>query len=164
MEAAPRSSRKRLVAISLAVAGVLLALQAAFLQVCRVSGASMEPTYHDGDRLIVLRGLGELHRGDVLVVRNPLASQELLVKRVVGLPGETIAGEGATIQIDGAALREPYVKPGTGVGVLVPSQVPAGHVFVLGDNRTESIDSRAFGAVSTDLIVGRVVARVWGST
>lgn len=158
------SSRARWLGVSVAVAAGLLAIQAAFFRVCQVSGASMEPTYRAGDRLLVLRGAGELRRGDVVVVRNPLAAQELLVKRVVGLPGETVSGAGAVIRLDGAALDEPYVKAGTGVGTLVDVRVPPGHVFVLGDNRTESIDSRAFGPVSRDLIVGRVVGTVWGGS
>jgi signal peptidase I len=129
--------------------------------VCAVSGASMEPTYLDGDRLLIERGLGEVQRGDVLVIRNPLASQELLVKRVVGLPGEALHGSGEQLFVNGAPLREPYAKSGTGVGDLLPSQVPAGHYYMVGDNRTESIDSRQFDAVGRDLVVGKVVSHLW---
>lgn len=161
MEATPRSRRK-LVWVAAGVFPLLaVGILALLFRVCAVSGASMEPTYHAGDRLLVRRSVGEIARGDLLVFRNPLASSELLVKRVVGLPGETIEGRGDQLWIDGAALAEPYTKAGTGVGELLPCLVPGGHYYLVGDNRSESIDSRQFDAVDEVLVVGRVVWRVW---
>lgn len=84
-----------------------------------------------------------------------------LIKRVIGLPGETVEGHDGAVYIDGRILVEPYLAPDTAITDFDPVEIPAGHVFVMGDNRTNSKDSRVFGPVPESSIVGRALARIW---
>ncbi len=84
-----------------------------------------------------------------------------LIKRVIALSGETIEGRDGLIYIDGRALVEPYLADGATFASFGPVTVPAGHVFVMGDNRNNSRDSRVFGPIDEDLILGRAFVRVW---
>ncbi|MBN1285662.1 MAG: signal peptidase I [Anaerolineae bacterium] len=128
-----------------------------------VEGRSMEPNFHDGQRLFVSR-LAYMFdapgRGDVVVIRNPrLAGGEDLIKRVIGLPGETVTIELGRVFINGAAIDEPYVAalPGySGEFALGPDEY-----FVLGDNRGNSNDSFDFGPIKRDIIVGRAWISYW---
>jgi signal peptidase I len=99
-------------------------------------------------------------RGDIVVIDLPEAGPELLIKRVIGLPGETISGHGGQVYVDGEPLDELYVtSPG---GRDVPEQtIPPLHVFVMGDNRQFSNDSRNFGPVPIDDIIGRAWFSYW---
>jgi signal peptidase I len=124
-----------------------------------VEGDSMQPTVHDGDIVLVTRTdttTAELRRGDLIVFRDPQGS--LSVKRVLGLPGERVAMLDARLTIGGEYVHEPYVDlsriDGTYLGEVV---VPGHSVFVLGDNRARSIDSREYGPVGQEALVGRVV-------
>ncbi len=139
---------------------------------------SMEPTLTSGDRILVNKlsyRLHDVNRGD-LVVFDPPASAEPgadhLIKRVIGLPGETVTAVDGRILIDGGLLIEPYLawSEGTDDFGAVPwcddggagsCRVPEGHVFVMGDNRPNSRDSRFFGPVPVDSIVGRAFVRYW---
>ena len=100
----------------------------------------------------VLEGLG---------LRQPPETE--LIKRVVGLPGEVVEGRGGRVYVDGRELLEPYLDPDLATEAFGPVTVPRGHVFVMGDNRLPNMsqDSRVFGPVPIDSIVGRAVARVW---
>lgn len=147
-----------MVATALTAAGLC---QALLFSVCVVSGASMKPTLAPGERVLVYRLASEFSRGDLVVVKNPDAPDDLLVKRIVGLPQEQVAARAGRLTVGEFAVPEPYVLPGTSVGDLPPSRVPEGHFFVLGDNRAESVDSRAFGAVDRRLVVGKVVLSLW---
>ncbi len=143
-----------------ALAAVALC-QALLFSVCVVSGGSMKPTLAPGERVLVYRLAAEFSRGDLVVVKNPDAPDDLLVKRIVGLPREEVAARAGRLTVGEFVVSEPYVLPGTSVGDLPPSRVPEGHFFVLGDNRAESVDSRAFGAVDRRLVVGKVVLSLW---
>ena len=132
-------------------------------QATRVYGHSMEPNLHSDQRLVVEKVSYRLHgpqRGDVVVLRMPDRGPELLIKRIIGLPGETIEVRNGDLYVDGRLLTEPYLslKPGGSYG---PVQVPAGHVFVMGDNRAASNDSRVFGPVPLEQIVGRAWVSYW---
>ncbi len=132
-------------------------------QATQVQGQSMEPNLHTAQRLVVEKVTYHLHgprRGDIVVLDLPEAGPELLIKRVIGLPGETISGKGGQVFIDGVPLEEPYVtSPG---GRDIPEQVvPPLHVFVMGDNRQFSNDSRNFGFVPIDNIIGRAWFSYW---
>jgi signal peptidase I len=133
-----------------------------------VHGHSMEPNLHPDQRLIIekvsyWRGpLAARHgprRGDIVVIR--LEEYEIpLIKRVVGLPGETVEIRDNRLYIDGEMLAEGYL-PGVEQRNYGPVQVPPLHVFVMGDNRNASNDSRVFGAVRIDQIVGRAWLTYW---
>jgi signal peptidase I len=132
-------------------------------QATRVEGYSMEPTLHGQQRLVIEKLSYRLHpprRGDIVVLRVPGYGREMLIKRVIGLPGETIEVRGGQVLIDGVPLAEPYLRTVTR-GDYPPTRIPADAVFVMGDNRNNSNDSRAFGPIPLDAIVGKAWLRYW---
>jgi signal peptidase I len=135
-----------------------------------VDGTSMYSTLHDDDRVFVNKLSYRLHdpnRGDVVVLHQDSgASDRDLIKRVIALPGETIEVRSCEVLIDGKQLEEPYldpevVTPGNCGGDTPPVTVPADHVFVMGDNRGGSQDSRALGPIDEDDLVGRAFVVFW---
>ena len=127
-----------------------------------VLGASMEPTLHEHQRLIVEKVSYRLttpQRGDVVVV-DVTGLDVPLIKRVVGLPGETVEIRDNQVWVNGRVLSEPYLPPLWQVN-YPPTQVPPNFVFLMGDNRPVSRDSRAFGPVSIDQIRGHAWVRYW---
>lgn len=150
-----------------AVAVVVLALVLARLFVAepfRIDSGSMEPTLRPGDRVLVnKRAYGDdlPRRGDLVVFHAP-RTREVTLKRAIGLPGDTVAIEDGVLVVNGRPRREPYADPESIDSVYFgPSRVPPGTVFVLGDNRADSIDSRRFGPVARRALIGRVGIRVW---
>jgi signal peptidase I len=123
----------------------------------KVEGVAMLPTYKDGDRLVVRKDAGQIERLDVIIFRYPKDPSRSYIKRVIGLPGETIAITGGKVMIDGKELAEPYVDPDKNQSTsdLPPLKIPPDHYFVLGDNRDNSSDSRYWGTVDKELIVGK---------
>ena len=153
---------------------ILVALIAAFgiratlVQTYFIPSESMVPTLEVGDRLMVYKlafTLGNVDRGDLVVFNRPPALEETelkdFVKRVVGLPGERVSAENSVLLINGSPLEEPYLAPGVWTQDFAELEVPQGHVFVMGDNRFNSRDSRWFGPISEDLLVGEVFIRLW---
>jgi signal peptidase I len=134
-----------------------------------VDGSSMEPTLQSGDRVFVNKLSYRLHdpnRGDVVVLHQRSgASERDLIKRVIGLPGEEIEMQSCQVLVDGAALTEPYLAPetvnGDCGGDFEPVLVPDDTVFVMGDNRGGSQDSRQLGPISYDDLVGRAFVVFW---
>jgi signal peptidase I len=142
-----------------------------------IPSGSMLPTLQVGERIVVDKlsyRLHPVHRGDIVVFRKPPLEQadySDLVKRVIGLPGDTVSAVDGRIYIDGKPLSEPWLPqplPVTAPSPLPqafslsrPYTVPAGEYFVMGDNRTDSEDSRYFGPISGHLIVGKMVFEVW---
>lgn len=164
----PSAGRFLLRAIGELVETVLPALLIALLinlflaQATVVEGQSMEPTLHNHERVIVEKISYRLHpprRGDVIVLQSP-NGDGLLIKRVVGLPGEEVSVEDGQVIIDGQPLEEPWSVQ-VGGADFPPTTIPPDHVFVLGDNRPHSNDSRTFGPVSIDRIVGRAWLIYW---
>jgi signal peptidase I len=138
------------------------------IQAFFIPSGSMLPTLHEHDRVLVNKlsyDLHDVHRGDLVVFERPEgdSSSQIkdLIKRVVGLPGETIESRDGHVYVDGRRLEEPYLEDGTQTTNLDQQTVPRGHVFVMGDNRSDSMDSRIFHAIDEDLIVGRAFVRVW---
>ncbi len=163
-----RARRSRVVkewtALVIVAAVVALLVRAFVFQAFFIPSGSMLPTLQIGDRILVDKLSYDFHkvnRGDMVVFRTPPADTgdpgiKDLVKRVIGLPGDRIASSGGSVYIDGKKLAEPWLPYGTKTFGITPQTVPAGDVFVMGDNRGNSKDSRVFGPISEKLIVGRV--------
>lgn len=130
-----------------------------------VDGPSMMPTLMDGERLLVDKlsyRFIEPRRGDIVVFRYPADPSQHFIKRIIGLPGDTVEIRGGQVFINGALLTEDYVLQ-RAFGRFGPRQVPEGTYFVLGDNRNNSEDSRdpRVGFVPRSHVVGRAVWRYW---
>ena len=129
-----------------------------------VQGQSMEPTLRSSERLVVEKLTYRLwhgpRRGDVVVLRTPRAGQEMLIKRVVALPGEIIESRAGRLMIDGNLLEETWATL-PGGGSVPRTTVPPLSVFVMGDNRGASNDSRSFGSVPLEDIIGRAWFSYW---
>ncbi len=130
----------------------------------------MTPTLQPGDRIVVVKLGYTIHRGDIIVFRrtpsDTYTTDADLVKRVIGLPGETISSRGATVLIDGKPLNEPWLPALSGKCVESAESIPTtkispDHYFVMGDCRGDSSDSRVWGTVPASYIVGKVVVIVW---
>lgn len=160
---------------AVAVAVVLsVGINTFLLQIVDVRQSSMEATLEEGDRLILSKVDYRLHdpqRGDIIVFRPPSPACPLdattcvpFVKRVIGLPGDRVDVTGGKVYVNGVVLSEDYARPPTSPesdSVPYPYLVPADAVFVLGDNRPVSGDSRAWGAVPLASIVGRAYLDFW---
>jgi signal peptidase I len=176
-----------------AILVITTVLRALVGQAFYVENISMSPQLEDQDRIVVSKLSYRLHdarRGDVVVLdappsrsvpepAKPLASRAVravlegvnvvrpttteYVKRVIGLPGERVSARGGNVYVDDRLLVEPYLPEGARTGDFEPVAVPAGKLFVMGDNRGSSDDSRreSFGPIEKSSVVGRVVVRVW---
>jgi signal peptidase I len=130
----------------------------------RVDGRSMEPNFHDGDYVIVNRlafRLGELQRGDVVVFPYPLNQEEDYIKRIIALPGDRVGIRDGLVLLNGAVLDEEYLGAPPHGSDLEAVTVPEGEVFVMGDNRYDSSDSRSWGPLSIEDIIGKAIFRYW---
>lgn len=153
-----------------------------------IPSESMESTLRVGDRVLVSRLSYRLHdprRGDVVVFTSPIEngtddrnlpvrilhgilesvglrqpSTEDFIKRVIALPGETVEGRDGKLLVNGRELREPYLSEET-VPAFDEKVVPEGHLWVMGDNRNQSQDSRVFGPIDEDKVIGRAILRIW---
>jgi signal peptidase I len=152
------------------VAAVLSFLIITFVvQAFYIPTGSMAPTLQVGDRILVAKfayRFRNVRRGDVIVFRYPLASSKDFVKRVVALAGETVELREGLVLIDGRPLSERYPTPLGGgdracTSTYGPQRVPEGHLFVLGDNRCNSEDSRFFGFVPERNVIGRALVIYW---
>ena len=159
----PRRERSYILAAMLLWSVLSFILISTFvLRGAEVVGPSMRPTLHDGDRFIMYRRtyhVREPARGDIVALRLPWFD-DLTVKRIVALPGETVLVSNNSVMVDHHTLHEPYIAPGSytmpGPVLGRPLKVPKGHYIVLGDNREQSYDSRTFGPVDRSWIVGYV--------
>lgn len=128
----------------------------------RVDGISMQPTLEDGEFLLVNKMsyvFGEVERGDIIVFHFPLNPQEELIKRVIGLPGDHVVVKDSRVFINGQPLDEPYIAQAPlYYGDWV---VTEGHLFVLGDNRNNSNDSKDWGMLPRENVVGKAVLIYW---
>ncbi len=134
------------------------------LEAFYIPSESMVPTLEVGDRVFVNKFVyrfAEPERGDVVVFRSVEGENEDLIKRVVALPGETVHAAGGRVYVDGRLLVEPYLPQATRTSDFAPVKVPAGHLWVMGDNRSRSFDSRFVGPVERDTVVGRAVLKIW---
>ncbi len=148
---------------AIVIAGVVVALLfSCVLRIVNVSGDSMKDTFQNGDRLILSNFMYEPHYGDVVVLTRE--NDTPLIKRVIGLAGDRIRIDAVkgVVYRNGEELEEPYVRGGYTPtnGMTKEVTVPEGTLFVMGDNRSESLDSRILGPQSLDHLVGRVLYRI----
>jgi signal peptidase I len=154
--------------IVIAVVVALIILQ--FIKPTFVRETSMLPTLQEYNFLFLSRQayhFGEPHHGDIIVFHTGLKTAEggekMLIKRVIGLPGDTVAIHDGKVSIDGIIQEEPYTKEGYTAGTMEDLTVPDGSLFVMGDNRQNSIDSRdpSVGMVKIDDVYGKAVFRLY---
>jgi len=132
-----------------------------------IQGPSMEPTLHNQERIMVDKVSYSFHlpsRGDIIVFTAPNNPSLNYVKRIIGIPGDTITVDDTTVKLDGVTLREPYIDPkrqGNPYDPIDNRVVPAGNYFVMGDDRVNSSDSRDWGFVPRKNIVGRAAVVYW---
>jgi signal peptidase I len=173
----------------IAALALSLVVRANVAQAFYIPSGSMEPQLEVGDRVLVSRTAYRLHdvnRGDIVVFPSPEGGtggdgnvvtrvgsdlleavalkkpdEDELIKRVIGLPGETISAQDGSVVIDHRRLDEPYLHDDVVTQDFGPVEVPPDEVFVMGDNRGNSSDSRVIGTIDIDTIVGRAVGRIW---
>ncbi|CAN5603168.1 signal peptidase I [soil metagenome] len=168
---------------------IALVIKALLAQAFFIPSGSMEPQLEIGDRVLVSKLSYRLHdpnRGDIVVfdaenaapvdqpalpirvgrevleavgLRQP--DEDELIKRVIALPGETVEARGGVVLIDGRRLQEPYLPDDVTTADFGPVQVPEDALWMMGDNRGNSADSRVIGPVPEDRVVGRAIGRVW---
>lgn len=156
------------IAIVVGAFAVALVVKTFLIQAFYIPSESMFPALTDDDRVLVNKLSYRLHdvqRGDLVVFERPPNEPESevkdLIKRVVALEGETVEERDGALYIDGEPLDELYLEPDVLSLNLTKTVVPEDHVFVMGDNRGSSRDSRFFGPIDEDLIVGRAFVQVW---
>jgi signal peptidase I len=148
---------------------VATATRAFAVQTYTVPSESMVPTLTPGDRIAVDKLASTLHRGDIVVfghVTADVGGPPNLVKRVIGLPGETISSVGGRVLVNGRVLPEPWLPRLTGLcretaAGIRPTSIAPDHYFVMGDCRGESLDSRSWGTVPGANVVGKVDLVFW---
>jgi signal peptidase I len=158
----------RLLFRDLVFALMIMALVLVFVaQPVKVEGTSMLPRLHDGERIFVNKliyyGLPRLERGDIVVFWFPNDPTKSYIKRVIGLPGETVQVRGGRILVNGKELQEPYLEHALNVAAAdePPVYVKPHYYFVMGDNRDNSSDSRTWGLVPEKYIYGKALFRYW---
>ena len=172
----------------LAALVVAVVIKTFVIQPFYIPSGSMIPTLEVDDRVMVSKVhdvFGEIERGEILVFENPYRVEEEesvpeavvrsvlealgirtspyddLVKRVVALEGEEIEIRDNQVYIDGFAIDEPYLQPGTSMPDFGPQAIPDGHLFMMGDNRNSSSDGRVFGPIPVEDVIGEAVIRIW---
>lgn len=164
---------KEIIKFVLLAAVIVLPIRFFIAQPFIVSGGSMDPTFANGQYLIVDEisyRFKNPKRGDVIIFRYPLDAKKFFIKRIIGLPLETIEIRGGKALVDGKegkktlALEEPYIDSKIDLKNYGPTALKADEYFVMGDNRTESFDSRYWGPLKRPFIVGKPFARLFPIT
>jgi signal peptidase I len=170
----PQRSPQKRSALSLAVEIVLIVVAAfAIAMVVQffivkpftIHQVSMQPTLLEGDRVLINRltyHFRDPERGDVVVFDSPVDAREDLVKRIVAVPGDMVAIQSGVLYVNGKAQEEPYITESPFDGADMPEvRLGSDEVFVMGDNRNNSGDSRLFGPIGVDSIIGDAFAIYW---
>ncbi len=147
---------------------VALVIKTFLLQAFFIPSASMESTLIADDRILVNKlsyRLHDINHGDIVVFQRPAAEPTSdvkdLIKRVIGVAGDTVEARNGSLFLNGQLVIEPYLDDDIITTDFGPITVPSDHLFVMGDNRGDSRDSRSFGPVDEELVVGRAFVRVW---
>jgi signal peptidase I len=144
---------------------VAVVIKTFLVQAFYIPSPSMTPTLKVDDRVLVNKlsyDLHGVHRGDIVVFTSPQQTTEKdLIKRVVGLPGDTLEGRDGHVVVNGQALAERYLPDGVQTTTFGPVTIAPDHYWVMGDNRTNSSDSRVFGPIPKSRIIGRAFVKVW---
>lgn len=155
----------RVAIISLAI---ILPVRYFLIQPFYVKGASMEPNFYDHEYLVIDEisyRFNNPQRGDIVVFKYPKDTKQYFIKRVIGLPGEKIKIQDNSVYINGTKLNESYLPPTTETVLPLRGysdiELASDEYFLLGDNRGQSLDSRIFGPVKRNLVVGRTWIRGW---
>ena len=152
--------RDLVIALSLAIVIIIF-----FYQPVKVEGTSMTPLISDQERIFINKFVyrfDPIERGDVVVFWYPLDRSKSFIKRVVGLPDDTVEIREGHVYLNDKLLPEPYIPPESeDFGTYAPTQIPKGEYFVMGDHRTSSNDSRIFGPVPAAFIYGKAVFAYW---
>lgn len=152
------------------IALVIVLVVTAVIKPTIVKEHSMDPTLHENNYLLINKlayKFGEVERGDIIVFESDMESEngghKLLIKRIIGLPGETITIQDGEVYIDGVMQQEDYLNDGTTSGEIIDYVVPEGEYFVMGDNRLVSVDSRSeeVGCVPEEAIMGKAFVRLY---
>jgi signal peptidase I len=166
----PRSTRVAIEWGAILVVAIVAAIliRSFVVQPFFIPSGSMEPTLKVGDRVLVNKlsyDVHSVHRGDIVVFNKPpndySPGVKDLIKRVIGLPGETISAQAGQVDINGHPLHESWLPQGVTTENFGPVVIPQGRYFMMGDNRGDSADSRVFGPVSSKLFIGRAFVLVW---
>ena len=160
-----RSARSWAATVAITIAAVI-GIRSTMVEAYAIPSSSMAPTLTPGDRIIVEKSpidLNGLHRGDVVVFHRPdtLPSNVpgTLVKRLIAMGGDTVEARNGQVRVNGTVLVEDYTSgPTSNFGPVV---VPDGHVWVMGDNRPDSLDSRRYGPIPSSSIIGTALAVTW---
>ena len=158
-----KSEVKSWVICILCAAAAAILLRMFVFEIVNVSGQSMVPTLADGESLFVekvSRYFGDVHRKDIVIIKYK-SENEPYVKRVVGLPGDTVAVHDGALYVNGEKWDEPYINTDYIDYELDEETVPENCYFVLGDNRNESQDSADLGPVTRDELIGHALCIVW---
>lgn len=157
-----RSVLRSTVYTLITVAAIAVLVATLWLPVLQIYGSSMTPTLQDGEIILSVK-TSDFEPGDIIAFYY---NNKILVKRVIARPGDWVdIGEDGTVYVNAVALEEPYLeeKAFGDCDIELPYQVPDGKIFVMGDHRSTSVDSRstAVGCVAQEQIVGRIIFRVW---
>lgn len=168
MKNSPLKLILELVVIVVIAVGLATFVTHFIIQPYEIPSGSMEDTIEIGDRVFsekVSYAFGDPQRGDIVTFTDPQDPDRVLIKRVIATEGQTVSLRDGLVYVDGSPLNEPYTlaRPSEDLesGITYPYTVPEGYVWVMGDNRTNSADSRAFGAIPVDSITGRAIFTYW---
>ena len=146
-----------------AVIILVILLKFFLIEPVQIDGTALEPGLRDGDRVLLIRRIGEISRGDVLLFGDPRKPSSRILERVVGLPGERIQLREGLLYIDGKQVAEPHLSQDHNVtkSSIDEIKVPDYTYFMLGDNRDEAFDSRKMGPIPRHLVYAKYWLRYW---
>ena len=159
--------KKQLEYVVIIILGIVLALSIRFFVIegYKISGESMAPTFDDGDYVVVEKlsyKIGELEIGDIVIVATDALAEKKIIKRVVGLEGDTLMVKDGVLYRNNEKVKEDYINLGKQED-MGETKIEKGQVYVMGDNRNNSLDSRYLGSFTYEQIKGKVAIEIWNN-